>query len=451
MLLSFQLENWTSFRDHAEFSMIAGSERKHRDRLAYVPKYRMYALPVAAIYGGNASGKSNLFKALSFAKRFIVRGTQPDAAIGVKQFLLDNESHSRPSRFAFELLVDGDVYELSFTVNSSRVLEESLIRVLSTSERTLYRRSGSSIEFDMGRSSVRDSELQFLEFAFRGTRDNELFLTNAVSQNVEQLKPVWTWFRDHLHLIDPSSTFIPSELLIDGASPLASQVSEALEALDTGITGLAEETVRLEDVGLPPELEEELRELVKPDSAVRFRNPERNERYVLSRDEKDQIVAGRLVARHTRSDGTEVRFDLRNEADGTQRVIDLLPAFCDLGAVDSNDVYVIDELDRSLHSLLTRQLLCSFLDASGPETRSQLIFTTHDLLLMDQALLRRDEMWVTEREQDGNSLITSISEYQDVRHDNDLRKSYLQGRLGGVPRLLYRQVCQIARNDEACE
>jgi uncharacterized protein len=100
----------------------------------------------------------------------------------------------------------------------------------------------------------------------------------------------------------------------------------------------------------------------------------------------------------------------------------------------------IDELDRSLHTLLTRQLLASFLQQASPEFRNQLIFTTHDVLLMDQDLFRRDEMWVSERNSQGISDLYSFSEFKEIRYDKDIRKSYLQGRLGGVPRFLVDQV-----------
>ena len=127
---------------------------------------------------------------------------------------------------------------------------------------------------------------------------------------------------------------------------------------------------------------------------------------------------------------------MRQESDGSQRVIDLLPAFLELSAAQSKKVYVIDEVDRSLHTLLIRRLLEGYLALCSQNSRSQLLFTTHNVLLMDQDLLRRDEMWIAERNPEGVSSLLSFSEYKDVRYDKDIRKSYLQGRLGGVPRIL---------------
>ena len=162
-----------------------------------------------------------------------------------------------------------------------------------------------------------------------------------------------------------------------------------------------------------------------------------NERFVVTR-KGGELIAKKLVAYHSKGDGTETKFEIRQESDGSQRVIDLLPAFLELSAQVSKKVYVIDEVDRSLHTLLTRRLLEVYLSNCSTETRTQLLMTTHDVLLMDQQLLRRDEMWVAERDSTGASSLLSFSEYKDVRYDKDIRKSYLQGRLGGIPRILLR-------------
>lgn len=436
MLIRFAVENWMSFRERAEFSMVAGKERQHGERLAHIKKYRLRVAPVAAVYGGNASGKTNLFRALVFAKRMVVLGTQPDALIPVEPFMLDSPASHEPSRFGFEILIDDVIYDYRFALTAEAILEESLTRIRSTSESVLFERSGQDITFPSARG-----DSMFLKFASQGTRPNELFLTNAVSQNVQDYRPVWLWFRDALTLIAPDAAFEPFELLADETNPLSSDVAEALVALDTGINRLAAKDVALEDIGLPPEMTNLVRQMVKPDMTVRFRDIPGNERYIFTRGSDGAIRAKKLLASHLRPDGSEILFELRRESDGSRRVIDLLPAFCELSDPRTRRVYVIDELDRSLHTLLTRRLLSSFLDTCGPAMRSQLVFTTHDLLLMDQDLLRRDETWVTERDAHGASTVFSLSDYQEIRYDKDIRKSYLQGRLGGVPRLLYRQPC----------
>jgi AAA15 family ATPase/GTPase len=137
------------------------------------------------------------------------------------------------------------------------------------------------------------------------------------------------------------------------------------------------------------------------------------------------------------SDGSRTNFEMQQESDGSKRVIALLPAFLDLTAKGCEKVYVIDEVDRSLHTILSRRLLEAYLDSCSAKSRAQLLLTTHDVILMDQDILRRDEMWVAERDDLGASSLISFNEYKDIRYDKDTRKSYMQGRLGGIPQILF--------------
>ena len=424
MIISFSVENWRSFRDQATFSMLASRERQHGERIPKLGKYQARALPIAAIYGGNASGKTNLFKALHFAKRLVVRGTRPDSLVPVETFLLDDERANHPSRFAFELLIDETLYDFSFSVTRKAVLEERLVVITSTSEKVLYERRDGEINFDA--SLAKDP---FLQFAFRGTRDNQLFLTNSVSQKVDHFRPVYDWFEDTLELVAPDSRFEPFDQFLDEKGLLYSAMNEMLQQLDTGIAHLGSEEVPVENIPFPDSLKTKLQEEVEEGMTIRAFP------FLVTR-KNGELIAKRMVSFHPKSDGTEAKFEIFQESDGSQRVINLLPAFLKLSAQTSPRVYVIDEIDRSLHTLLIHQLLEAYLASCSTETRTQLLLTTHDVMLMDQQLLRRDEMWVAERDKSGASSLFSFSEYKDVRYDKDLRKSYLQGRLGGIPRIL---------------
>lgn len=433
MIISFSLENWMSFRDRVTFSMVASRERQHGNRVPKLDEYQTRVLPVAAIYGGNASGKTNFFKALNFAKTLVVKGTQPDSLISVNPFRLDAKGVEQPSRFGFELLIDESIYEFSFAVTHKVVLEEKLVAITSTSERVLYHRRDGELNF--GGSLAND---QFLLFAFKGTRDNQLFLTNSVSQKVDHFRPIHDWFKYTLTLVAPDSRFGPFEQFLDEKHPLYSTMNEILPQLDTGIVHLGGEEIPFENIPLLGPLKTKLQEDVKEGMTVRLRAEPINERFVVTRKKGGELIAKKLVTYHPKADGSEAKFEINEESDGSQRVIDLLPAFLELSVQISKKVYVIDEVDRSLHTLLTRRLLEAYLASCSTKTRTQLLLTTHDVLLMDQQLLRRDEMWVAERDATGASNLLSFSEYKDVRYDKDIRKSYLQGRLGGIPRILLR-------------
>lgn len=427
MIVSFSVENWMSFRDKATLSMVASRERQHGERVARVEAYPVRLLPTAAVYGGNASGKSNLFKALSFARTQVVKGTQLNNRIAVRPFQLDKMGTKRPSRFEFEFLIDEVIYAFSFALTREKIVEERLARVRSVSQRTLYDRRHGKIEFD---SSLEESD--FLEFAFRGTRNNQLFLTNSVSQNVQQFKPIYDWFKTTLQMIEPDAQFRGGGLFEE--IPLAKSINEMLRDLDTGISHIGSERVSLEAIQLPDSVRTEIEAQLSDDEAVVVEDPFDNQ-FLITRVDGEVIVKKR-IAIHEMADGTEARFAVSQESDGSQRLIHLLPAFVDLATDEAKCVYIIDEIDRSLHTLLTRRLLEDYLATCSKNTRTQLILTTHDVLLMDQRWMRRDEMWVTERDYSGASSLLSFSEYRDVRYDKDIRKSYLQGRLGGIPRIV---------------
>jgi AAA15 family ATPase/GTPase len=430
MLLSLTLENWMSFRDRTTFCLTAGRQRLHNHRLSRVDRYGLRILPVASIYGGNASGKTNLFRALSFAESLVTSGTQPGRDIPVKPFLLDEETAKQPTYFCFEILADDRCYEFGFIVTKTAVLEEWLVDISSSRERRIYHRREGNPNFD---PSLEREE--FLRFAFKGTRPNQLFLTNSVSQGIELLKPVYDWFDTKLVLLAPDSRFSAIGRFLDEGDPLYAKMKQALPRLDTGIASLGGLEVAIESLDLPEPVLRDIEEKVSADTTMTLIDDSTSRKITVSMRE-GKLITKRLVTFHTRSDGEAVQFELSQESDGSRRIIDLLPAFLDLTESQSSTVYVIDEIDRSLHPLLTRRLLETYLAQCNPKRRSQLLFTTHDLLLMDQHLLRRDEMWIAERGSSGASKLISLDEYEDVRSDKDVRKSYLRGRMGGIPKLL---------------
>ena len=452
MLIQFTVENWMSFRDKATFSNVATSERQHGERVCKLKKFQTRVLPVAVIFGGNASGKTNFFRALRFAQSFIVYGEKVDSPIPVESFILDEESTSLPTKFDFELWINDLIYKYSFSVTHKEVLEESLFLVNSSRERKLYDRRNAQISFDD--SLTIDSSLtELLNFIFKSTWDNQLFLTNIGSHKLASeipanFKAVHKWFQDTLHLISPDTHFTLWDLM-DKNQSFNKIVNRILPKLDTGISRLDFEDIPFDNIPIPDEMKSTLRDRV-------LSNPNRSEFFKLS--EYDQIsrgdnveylvitskqgepIARKMNTYHTNTDQSEMNIGFPRESHGSQRVIELLPAFIDLASqvlpleVDSR-LYIIDEIDRSLHSHMTVQLIQMYLDSCSRDSRNQLIFTTHDNSLINQELFRRDEIWFTERYHTGETTLVSLSDYKGVRHDKDIRKSYMDGRLGGVPRI----------------
>lgn len=343
-------------------------------------------------------------------------------------------------RFSIEILADKTVYEFSFEADRHAILTETLTQIAPGREIVLYDRRGTEIHFD--KSLDQDQRLRFV---FEGTRENQLYLTNSVSQKVDVFKAVYDWFKKELILISPDAQFAGLGQLIQDNNPSYPRMNELFDRLDTGVIRLTGTNVDPNTnpfiqtvLSMVQEAEPKNRTLELSVNDIENRQALKDfqsDRLIVSR-EKGTLSIKKLQTQHRKKDGTLATFDIGDESDGTQRLVDLLPAFIQASAQKERRVYFIDELDRSLHTLLTRRLIEMYLAHCSPDTRAQVLFTTHDVLLMDQSLLRRDEMWVTERESTGNSKLISFSEYKDVRYDKDIRKSYLSGRLGGIPRLL---------------
>ncbi len=437
MLIRFSLENWMCFPDKVEFSMIATRERQHQERLPKIKAYKVRVLPVSAFYGGNASGKSSFFKAMRFARRLVVVGTGVDEEIPVETFRLDDEKMKQPARFAFEILAADDcIYAFSFAVNRTAILEEKLVKISSKTEHTLYERRGNDMTDWGSTQGQRAKDKAFLEFAFQGTRPNQLFLKNTIDQNTKIFRPVYDWFKKKLVLVQPDSPFEFFRIPLDDSKALRESASKILSQLDTGITHLEEEETPMSDSTARrfDGLEDKIRKHKLDEEGVSLETLVSG--FGITRRD-GQWFLKQPVPYHTKgTDGLKVRFEMHEESDGSRRLVQLLPGFLDLLKNPAGKVYLIDEIDRSLHTQLTRRLLELYLENCSAHTRSQLLFTTHDVQLMEQSLLRRDEMWVTERTSPEGSTLYAFSEYKDVRYDKDLRRSYLEGRFGGVPRIL---------------
>ena len=436
MLVRFTFENWRSFRDASILNLVATDEEEHGGRVPEIQDYGFRLLPAAAIYGGNASGKSNLFNALQFSQRMITQGVGVRDGIPTEPFRLDAKYMNMPLRFGFEILVKDEngqehVYDYRFTINQMNVLEEKLVWINKEHNVVLFDRKDEGYLY-CHETIAADNMLRAV---LESTRDNQLCLTNVASQNTrkynaEQILCVFRWFIN-LTLISPDARVRPDAFLVE-----IEKYNHTLSMLGTGIAKLIFKDVSLGDLSLNQNVIETMKADLQAKKTVCFFGDKGRPTVVFVQN--NELIAKQLFSVH-RGSGlqSEIFFDLQDNSDGTIRVIDLLPCFLEASKQGSDRVFVIDELDRSLHTQLLRLLLESYLASCLPESRSQIIFTTHDVLQMDEGLLRRDEMWVTDRKNDGSTELIPLSSYKGIRDDTSVRTSYLRGHFGGTPKLLF--------------
>ena len=421
MLLKYTVENWMSFRDTATIWMTTDDDEFLNKRVPKIPKFDWTVIPIAALFGGNASGKSNFIEAIDFARWYILKGPKNvDSPIGVRPFKLDNFSKDSPTNMNFVVLVDEEVYDYSFFLTHKSVVSERLSKVTAKAERVLYERKGQEIEFF---NSLKNNK--YINIMSKRLRSNQLFLTTMGDDSVLSW-PVYDWFKNSLTIIHPESEHIVSQY---GDAKFRKRVNQVLSKLDCGL-----HSIEIQDVT-------ESFEKTMPNS-IRLAL-ERGERFTTSDSrvelsvKEGELVAEKLRPFHQMKSGQLVEFTSDDESDGTQRILDLIPGFLELSSKNSKKVYVIDELDRSLHTLMCRNLLEAYLDNCTSESRSQLLFSAHDIFLMDKHMLRRDEMFITERLHDGSTVLSSIDDFEFIKTDYELYKDYLSGRFGGIPEIMF--------------
>ncbi|WP_309730247.1 ATP/GTP-binding protein [Chamaesiphon sp. OTE_75_metabat_556] len=442
MLIQLTIENFMSFRDEVTFSMVGvSSDRQHADRLIEdaAGKGRS-VVPIAAIYGANAAGKSNLIEALSFAKELILEGTRSNRSIPVATFKLGDYS-KKPSKFEFIFTHQDARYSYGFKLNKEQILEEWLHAIppgkrkeVMYFERITSLDKKTTVDYGLpltGRSLKRK---QFLEFIAEGTRPNQLFLTEGIDRNVESLFPVANWFREILTIIMADSIFASLESTILSDISFTDFLSKFLKLAGTGIDKVGGGTVELDfDRHLPGMPQVDRDKLLQKFSGAHANSilmieDNFGKQYLLLKGEDSLIKMIQLVTQHRHENGNLVDFAVNEESEGTQRLINLIPALFVLQ--EEEKVIFIDELDRRLHPLLSRLFVKTAIDCRGKN--NQLIFTTHDTNLLDLDLLRRDEIWFVEKDRQGSSNLYSLTEFK-TRPDLKIEKGYLNGRFGAIP------------------
>lgn len=448
MLIRFNVRNFLSFASREdgqtqEFSMIAGKMRSKKEHIYDDGKMKL--LKFSAVYGANASGKSNLVKAMQFMKRIVLKGL-PEGHTN-KYCKTNPENRDKPSYFEMELLLDGKYYAYGFEVilSQSRFISEWLVELHSdNSETILFQRDVVTGTYEIGGTLRKKGVLEKLDVYADDIRNDEtvLFLT-IMNQNKKDfyrdktdaavLKDVYLWIQKKLDINYPDQPI--SDYSYMSQTDKVEEVCRIISAFGTGITNFEIVDVPIEKVmsKLPTKIRKKILAEVEQKQAE-IRNIEsriaagiimrNNREFFIIQIEEETVACQTIEFCHGEK---EILFSLAEESDGTVRILDLL----EILLAGEGKTYVIDELDRCLHPSLTYKFVDTFLQIAK-EKDIQLIVTTHESRLLDFDLLRRDEIWFINKNRNGESDIYSLEEY-NARFDQKIDKAYLEGRYGGVP------------------
>jgi AAA15 family ATPase/GTPase len=418
MLIRFRIENYRSLRNEQELSFVASGLKDPLIPPVRRPNLRHDILQVAAIYGANASGKTSILRALSFFVNVVQnshRVWKPDSPIPVEPFLLDGAKQVRPSSFEIDFLLDKVRYQFGFSLTARQVVKEWLYSFPSGRRQIWYERGGEAKErIRFGKKlSGGNRTIETI------TRSNSLFLSAAAQNNHEMLLPIFTWLTKSIQFeFGARSSFTPGLARACAANrKLNKKLSDLLSTADLGVIGL--------DIQKEP-VNEDMREATKvffQSIAKAIESPS-----IEMPDIPKEMP--KVLLRHRGGAPSGVALSNEAESAGTAAYLALLTSV--LEVMESGGVLCIDELDSSLHPLLALELVRFFKDPKRNTSSAQLIFNTHDVNLLDSAILRRDEIWFTEKDDEGATHLYSLSDFKPRRNEN-LRRGYLQGRYGAVP------------------
>lgn len=439
MLIRFSVENFMSYKDMQVFSMVAGKQTKHSDHIKEINGKRV--LKGSYFFGANASGKSNLFEAISFAKSIVLEGIRKNTLTN-KHFRIEKDYANKPGVFQFDIYSDGHFYSYGFAISykSAKIIEEWLY-LCDTAEQTIFERileeNKTIINTDVKFSD--ETQRQSFDVFSSNVPDDKLLLSEISERKLIEhadfsaFKDVKKWFKS-LMLIAPESVYADKSSMLTGGEN-EYNLARLLREFDTGIESISLGEEKMEDIldFLPEQIKKKV--MLEIEAGFNEEDPENgkpqeielniNGRSLHFRKEDNQIYASQLRMDHGNKGDL---FELADESDGTQRLFDLIPIF---RAGKGSRVIIVDELDRSFHTKLVIRFIQRFYEiTSGVE--SQLIATLHDLNVMDLDLLRQDEIWFVERKADHSSEIYSLNKFK-ARFDKKVAKDYLLGRYGAIP------------------
>jgi AAA15 family ATPase/GTPase len=415
MLVEFSVTNYRSFREKQTLSMVAGTGKEHQQTHTLDSGVDNFdrLLASSALYGPNAAGKTNLLKAIQFMQSVVVNSASANPVLNntYVPYKFDIFARKEPSKFEVTFIEGGIRYEYGFSLDANRIYCEKLIEYRTKNPRCLFNRqyANEKDEYNWTFSSYLKGNKNVWKDA---TRANALFLSTAVQLNSVQLVPIFWWFQKRLVVIAGNIGFnmgLTIKLLDEpgGKDRLLPFIREA----DAGVSDVevtqqpfvAPHVIPLQ--GTHPFVYQASPNLPPTLPTVTFSH--------LSNDTKEPVS-----------------IDISDESNGTQLLFQTAGAWLNVFA--NGEVLLVDEIERSLHPLLVKFLIGKFhFPATNPQ-KAQLIFSTHNTFLLDQSILRRDQIWFVEKTSSNTSRLYPLSDFSP-RNDEAIERWYMRGRYGALP------------------
>ena len=432
MLIRFQVKNLYSFEEETEFNLLTNDSE-------HLPHHKKHCngvdfLRLSAIYGANASGKSNFVRAIGLLQNIVKKGKIIDEVSDYK-FKLSKEALTKPISLAIELLSNSKMYYYTLTFDQKKILNETLVETFKDKEeRIVFERSltNERQEIPFIESEVKnEKERMFLELLSDKllSKDELLltFLTQKYPNEYADINNVFEWFSDVLIVLNSNFKIRGIAHKFDKHDSIVKFVNTFIPTLSTGIQRI--EVQKKEIQGDSDDMKH-LKDNIKDDQEQLFTNtnPDTGEEITFVMEENDKIFAKRIFTEHLDKEGHKVFFPFGWESDGTKRLLEYTPLIN--GLINAEVVFVVDEIERSIHPMMIKELIRKI--SSDTSAQGQLIFTTHESCLLDQEILRTDEIWFTQKDKGGATHMYSLSDF-NISNTANIEDGYLNGRYGGIP------------------
>ena len=420
MLVEFSATNFRSYRETQTLSMVRGKLRDD-DKLEshsfpFPDKNEMGLLCSAAIYGANASGKSNLIRALGVMQKVVKAsaGWQRGEGLPVTPFALTKETIVAPSEFEITFYKNGTRFQYGFSATQDKVIEEWLFAYPNGRSQSWIER-----EWDENTQSYNWGRMEALKGQKKlwkdSTKGNSLFLSTAVQLNCEQLQPVFDWFESTLRIAGIKGLDASYTAKLCKEESVRKEVMQFLQSADLNIAD-----IHIENRALNPDDIQFAENMPLPVREHFLKN-------MLSKDYID------IKLRHKGEGDSSMVLELDDESDGTQKLFSFAGPWLDV--LKNGRVLFVDELHDNLHPLIVRMLVKLFHSKKTNPNNAQLLFTTHETSIMSQDVFRRDQVWFASQEGSNGTYLTPLSDFRVRKGVEDIERHYLNGRYGAVPYL----------------
>jgi AAA15 family ATPase/GTPase len=415
MLIQFSVNNYHSIKDTITLNMLVSKSKN--DKLKNFFSIRNYKLlRSAVIYGANASGKSNIIKAMAFMRNFVLNTfkiIQSTDKLPHEPFKLSTETENSSTTFEIIFFKDNIKFRYGFEYDSDIIYSEWLFSDEKGKEAKLFTR-----DVDEGDYVNREKFKEGLKFFDRKNErinisKNQLFIWKCDQENGKISKSILDWFKD-FNVLDGVSIEENITLGLIEKLNLKKEVVELVKTGDIDIDDIVIEEEEIDNFNTLPDI-------VKRN--ILLNKAQKISKISINTKHKKYNKNGNVIGKE--------EFDLSDESTGTKKLFSLAAPIID--TLQNGKVLVIDELEVNLHPILTQNLIKLFNDENVNKKNAQLIFTTHDTNLLKPSIFRRDQIWFSEKNKFSSTEIYSLVEFKGVRASEDFEKQYIQGKYGAIP------------------